>query len=388
MKAKVVIGLQFGDEGKGLVTNYLCSKPFIKPLVVRFSGGHQAGHTVIHKGTRHVFSNFGAGTLQDAPTYWSEHCTFEPVGFLKERTELSKKVEIYSIRYYLNKLSPITTPYDILANQLHENKYNHGSVGVGYGKTIERNEKLKFVAGDILHLKVAFMKLDFVRKYYGLNRVNEKEFIQSLIEINKKIKGGLIELVESLPEILENTYYVFEGSQGLLLDQDYGFFPYVTRGNVGTKRFKQFNIPNFEKWYVTRAYQTRHGNGPMTNTEHDLFLINNKKETNILDKYQGEFRTTPLDLDLLKYSLECDRNVEMNYSDADENLVITCVDQIKDGEFIYTYNKNLYKCELNRFISIISDVLKFKKENIFLGVSPESSLAQCKYIIEPHEVMN
>ena len=98
MGNSVVIGLGFGDEGKGLVTNYLSSP---SSLVCRFSGGHQAGHTVIENGKRHVFSNYGAGPLKGAPTYWSQFCTFEPIGFLKERAILRKKVDIDEIGYFV-----------------------------------------------------------------------------------------------------------------------------------------------------------------------------------------------------------------------------------------------------------------------------------------------
>ena len=74
MKNFVIIGLGFGDEGKGLITDYFCSK-LKNPLVIRFSGGHQVGHTVIYNDIRHMFSNFGSGTLRNIPTYWSKFCT-------------------------------------------------------------------------------------------------------------------------------------------------------------------------------------------------------------------------------------------------------------------------------------------------------------------------
>lgn len=74
----IVIGAGFGDEGKGTMVNYLC-KQSNKPLVVRFNGGHQMGHGVVENDVRHIFSNFGSGTLVGAPTYISEFCTVDPV---------------------------------------------------------------------------------------------------------------------------------------------------------------------------------------------------------------------------------------------------------------------------------------------------------------------
>ena len=85
----IVVGSLFGDEGKGAHVNYLCSQ-VNKPLVIRFNGGHQVGHTVVIGDKRHPFSNFGSGTLQGAPTYWSEFCTVSPIGVKKEGQALSK----------------------------------------------------------------------------------------------------------------------------------------------------------------------------------------------------------------------------------------------------------------------------------------------------------
>jgi adenylosuccinate synthase len=81
-KTSIVTGLFFGDEGKGITTAFLSSP---QSLVVRFSGGHNAGHTVETNGYRHIFSSFGAGTFRGAHTYWSEYCTFCPRSFFNEQ---------------------------------------------------------------------------------------------------------------------------------------------------------------------------------------------------------------------------------------------------------------------------------------------------------------
>lgn len=132
----IVVGLGFGDEGKGLTTSFLCSQTK-NPLVVRFNGGHQAGHTVVYKDQRHVFSNFGSGTLQGVPTYWSEFCTFYPVTFLKEFELLSSVVDPV---IFINPLCPVTTPFDVEDNRVYEETHQHGSVGVGFGATLQRQQ--------------------------------------------------------------------------------------------------------------------------------------------------------------------------------------------------------------------------------------------------------
>ena len=125
---KAVIGLGFGDEGKGFTTDYLCSQ-HPNSLVVRFNGGHQAGHTVVYNGLRHVFSNFGSGTLRGCPTYWSEHCTVDPIGVLNELIVLRDNG--VTPKLYIDAECPITTPFDIHNNRKVEDSNSHGSCGVG-----------------------------------------------------------------------------------------------------------------------------------------------------------------------------------------------------------------------------------------------------------------
>src|SRR5687767_1189741 len=88
---KIVIGTQFGDEGKGAVVNHFVKEAIghgHSTIVVRFSGGPQASHTVVHGDKRHAFSSFGAGTFQNKPTFWSKYCLTEPGAFVKERDRI------------------------------------------------------------------------------------------------------------------------------------------------------------------------------------------------------------------------------------------------------------------------------------------------------------
>ena len=106
---KAVIGLCFGDEGKGRVVDFLDHS-----LTIRFSGGQQAGHGVIRNGEKHTFSNFGSSTLKGIPTYWSKFCTVDPVGMIRELNELMK-INVNPL-IYIDGDSPITTPYDKFYN--------------------------------------------------------------------------------------------------------------------------------------------------------------------------------------------------------------------------------------------------------------------------------
>ena len=130
-KRIAVIGLGFGDEGKGMVTDYLCSQSR-NPLVIRFSGGHQAGHTVRRDGISHTFANFGCGTLQGVPTYWSSGCTVDPVGLLNELKLLAYEMgdDVFNVKLYVNNECPVTTPYDMLYNRRREKDMMQGTCGV------------------------------------------------------------------------------------------------------------------------------------------------------------------------------------------------------------------------------------------------------------------
>ncbi len=88
--AQIVIGLGFGDEGKGITTDFL-AKQNPESIVIRFSGGQQAAHTVMIGDQKHVHSSFASGALRGLPSYYSEHCTIHPLFLYNEREELKEK---------------------------------------------------------------------------------------------------------------------------------------------------------------------------------------------------------------------------------------------------------------------------------------------------------
>lgn len=320
----IVVGLGFGDEGKGLTTSYLCSKKD-NPIVVRFNGGHQAGHTVIHEGHRHIFSSFGSGTLQGVPTYWAPNCTIHPTGLMHEY----EKLKAFKPVLYVHPLCPITTPWDVKKNQNLELLDRNGSVGVGFGATIQRQEDhYNLFARDVFYPNVFRAKLENIMNYY-----NNPDITTSDIAYFMKAVDKMTEIVEVDNEHILRKYdgqVIFEGAQGLLLDQRFGFFPNVTRSNTGCKNARMLassmRLDCEEVYYVTRCYQTRHGNGFMSN-ETDLALVNTENETNVTNDWQGRFRTGEFDHELINYALECDDQYAMGLK---KNLVITCTDQRPD----------------------------------------------------------
>jgi adenylosuccinate synthase len=360
MKTSLVIGLGFGDEGKGRTVSYLAS---LNPnaLVVRFQGGHQAGHTVVYKGVRHVFSSFGSGTLQGVPTLWSRNCTFYPTAVVNEYNVLKTKAQP---QLYVDPLCPVTTPYDVEENQRNDALKQHGTVGVGFGTTIKRHENyFKLYFQDLFYESVLNAKLDAIERYYQLDsRSCEMERKQFLRDVDFICSCDWLKPSDEL-DVNTFEHVIFEGAQGILLDMDFGFFPHVTRSNTTSKKalelIKELGLPKPEIYYVTRAYQTRHGNGFMTNENRPLKLINNQDETNKSAGYQGKFRTGMIDCDLLDYALRCDLNFTKGLT---KHMVITCIDQIEDTSIFDTEELQLTKEFASILISRGAETSEIKKE--------------------------
>lgn len=361
MQVSIVLGAGFGDEGKGKTVSYLTSKSK-KPLIIRFSGGHQAGHTVVIGKERHIFSHFGSGTLQGAGTFWSKYCTVYLIGLVNEYNALLKLGSTPKLQ--IDDLCPITTPYDVFANRYFDKINNHGTCGVGIGTTLERHELYKLYFRDIFYTPVFRSKLDNIRQYWISRGVEYSvddliklyENVHKYFEYINFIKNEKIGRNYKF-EGRDTDHIIFEGSQGILLDQDFGFFPNVTRSYTTARNaleiLNELSYYNFDIkiFYVSRVYQTRHGNGFMSD-ERFLDLTNNKDETNIENKYQGKFRKGLLDTDLIKYAIECNDTSKYN-----ENLVFTCIDQL--GNEIETVNHGKVNlCQLKSLIKPgISSVL-------------------------------
>lgn len=270
---KIVIGANFGDEGKGLMTNYFSSNP--NTIVVCSNGGAQRGHTVFEPitGTRHVFHHFGSGTLKGADTYLPKYYILNPIVFNQEYEELSEYIKDLNI--YINPACMITTPLDMMANQIKEQSRGnnrHGSCGTGIFETVAR-----YKAG------VTALNYDIISEYYTEKFKKEniqlsKEWVATFYD--KNIFKLFIEYdyplmkqrttVASNDILKEYNNIVFEAGQGLLLDQNNtAYFPHLTPSNTGIKNpAKIINSVNWEEeikvetCYVSRTYLTRHGAGP------------------------------------------------------------------------------------------------------------------------------
>ena len=320
MVIKVVIGANFGDEGKGLMTDYFCHQSTLrgeKTLVVLHNGGAQRGHTVVTPdGNRHVFHHFGSGTLVGADTYLSEEFVLNPMIFRQEWEELESMKAIPKV--YVNHTCRVTTPFDMILNQIIEESRDnarHGSCGMGIHETMIR---------DVCNypIEMWFDSSDEAKRYYlkeirnylserlldfGINKIpdNWKEIVNSDLLIENFISelnfmGRNISI--RFDRFIE--YYdcvAFENGQGLLLDQNNtAYYPHLTPSNTGIKNsleiIAEMNCkPDIEVCYVTRTYLTRHGAGRLDG-ECGKQEINPDMQdlTNVPNPHQGTLRYAKL----------------------------------------------------------------------------------------------
>lgn len=331
-----VIGANYGDEGKGLVTNWLSEKPGLT-LNILYNGGMQRGHTVERNGCqRHVFHCFGSGTFNGAKTYWAEPFIVDPEAVLIESQQLTcTKLEIYS-----HPNCRIVTPWDICVNRLKENSrgdLRHGSCGMGIYETIQRNKQVVLTISDCKDPFIVYKKLRLIEEYYHKNLIQNGfgEYFESLkksISIDNFMIG--INWINNNVIYMENPWkiqwdtVIFEGGQGLGLSQsNTKDFPHLTPSYTGSEEIvKLIGSRNISIFYVTRPYLTRHGAGPLPDENETLRTNVPHDNTNEPNDYQGNLRFAPLNVSDMKKRIQKDLN---NYKQ--KPWVSIFMTQQKDG---------------------------------------------------------
>ena len=314
---KAVIGKNFGDEGKGLATDFLCLGG-AKNLVVRANGGAQSGHTVETGTKRFVFHELSSGSFRHADTYWA--ATYHPDLYkLAEEIEDFRAVGGFVPRVYASKNAGITTILDVILNMAFETARGagrHGSCGMGiYECELREQAGYKITVGDVTTLGAEGLirELLEIRENYVSKRLNEEkiaidslgEYTQLLHDDNVVINYaktvcnnvGLIEIVDSEREFFAGyEQVIFENGQGLLLDSECErFYPNVTGSRTGLANVAAILNNVGEKLdevlYVSRSYVTRHGAGelPCECEASDIpGLITDV--TNLPNEWQGKLR--------------------------------------------------------------------------------------------------
>ena len=350
---KIVIGANFGDEGKGLMTDFFSQKPC--SIVVCSNGGAQRGHTVTTPdGIRHVFHHFGSGTFNGASTYLPDDFILNPIIFKQEWDELIKLG--FAPAVYANQNCMITTPFDMMANQIIEEsrgKNKHGSCGLGIYETIKR-------------YRTGVTDMDYSIRSYYIEQFKKENIILSDEWLRLFFDNNIFEhfledwdFMNNHTSVISDEYFlndydhiIFEAAQGLLLDQNnIEYFPNLTPSNTGIKNAKRIiesiewnDEINIETCYVSRTYLTRHGAGKFP-SECNKRLINEYMfdKTNVPNPHQDTLRYGTLDLKEL-YD-RCSKDIG-NFGDKKSIAITHCnecdwdneklIDLFKDWNIYYS----------------------------------------------------
>jgi adenylosuccinate synthase len=385
MEVKIVLGHTFGDEGKGVTVQWLCKKVIEegkKPLVVRYSGGPQAAHTIFNGGTEHICSSFGSGVLLGVPTVYTEDVYVDPICLMNEYKVLKGKGADPKLSFANCR---IITPYDVLAGRNNSKVMSDGTCGKGIYPTFKRYNGGQW-ARNFFHINDFETILKCVSNYYKMERIPEYDDM---------FKKACIEMITAIyadrPSIKDCDVLIFEGTQGLLLDMDNGFYPNVTPSRVGLNGLRSSVLQNAEVYLVTRTYTTRHGNG--YEPKHRLREPNklaDKYESNIDNEFQGSFKTGILEMGLLNraYERHCIDNYVKKYN-ISLNLVVTHMDMthiIDNKEYsIYSWDYldnsdsphyNIHGKE--NILNTLVDNLVYVPDHVYYNDSVESNIKQLR----------
>jgi adenylosuccinate synthase len=326
-KSDIVVGLLFGDEGKGTIVDYLASVHKTN-AVVRFSGGSQTAHNVITPdGRHHTFAQFGSATFQGIRTFLTKHMLVNPFNMALEADDLEKLIgyDPFTIAY-ISENALLTTPLHVAANKKREiarGAARHGSCGQGIGETQSYANKTLNAPriSDLKDLDLLEVKLHAYEAFIE-NEIGE---ISSLApSISNIIRSYKLLLEDRSFNIvtddwilleLKKGYNIFEGSQGILLDEKVGFHPHTTWSTVTSanalKLAEDAGLQTPNVIGVTRSYMTRHGAGPFpsefkSNDWESFYPENHNKR----EEFQGGWRGGYLDLELLEYAVRATGGID------------------------------------------------------------------------------
>ena len=307
-----VVDLGFGDAGKGTVVDWLCAT---RPVhaVVRFNGGAQAAHTVVTEdGRSHTFAQFGSGTLRGVPTLLSRHMIVDPLALTAEADHLSTvlSADPYPL-LSIDRDALVATPYHRLANQARElarGVARHGSCGMGVGETVAHaldhpTEAIRF--GDLTRPVVLRRKLsalrDLLRSTFPSTDAPPveacAEAFAAVASVVRSVDGSYVD------SVLADGPCVFEGAQGVLLDEWRGFHPYTTWSTTTFDNVADLGGGDAFRLGVLRCFTTRHGAGPLVTESPELTrtLVDPHNPTG---PWQGAFRVGHFDAMAHRYALE------------------------------------------------------------------------------------
>jgi len=276
-KSVVVLGTQWGDEGKGKIVDLLTEKA---SNVVRFQGGHNAGHTLVVGGEKTILHLLPSGILrEDVTCIIGNGVVLSPEALLKEIDELEARSGRVTDRLKISAACPLILPYHIALDQAREAKRGNkkiGTTGRGIGPAYEDKVARRGIRlGELMHeahfaekLKEVLEYHNFaLTEYFKFDAVDYQKTLDESLAMGERIRPMVSDTIEILHTARKNgDNILFEGAQGALLDVDHGTYPYVTSSNTtagGSATGSGFG-PLYLNYVlgITKAYTTRVGSGP------------------------------------------------------------------------------------------------------------------------------
>lgn len=394
---KVVIGKNFGDEGKGAAVHFLAKEK--GTVVVRHNGGGQSGHTVEEGNFRFIFHQLGSGSLKGCPTYWSK--TFLPdllklgeeIAAFKEALQNAgrEKDEPLAALYqkdfkvYASPDCACVTIYDVLLNSLKETlrgENKHGSCGMGIYETVLRTKEPVYALylrdfwgltyGEVVR------RLQRIQRGYAIPRLKELQaeypedfdreeicFWAEMMESEEVLRNAACDMHENFNRNVvfmdfESLFskmdtVIFENGQGLLLDWDNEeYAPHLTASHTGltniTKLLGEMDQElikdcSLDVYYITRSYVTRHGAGRLDEEcfKEDInpFMVD---RTNIPNVWQDTLRYArhPVGEDFFRYIKKDLENLKDGILSSKVHILLTHMDETA-GKVLFADGDKTYK---------------------------------------------
>ena len=307
-KNVVIIGTQWGDEGKGKVVDLITDKV---SSVVRFQGGHNAGHTLVIDGQKTVLHLIPSGILRDNVECLIGHgVVLSMSAMIKELGELDAAGVDAKARLKISPGCPLIMPYHVALDNTREVKRGKAAIGTtgnGIGPAYEDKVARRGLrVGDLLDEAAFAEKLKDVMEYhnfaltnyYGVDAVDYEATLTEALEQAKIVRPMITDVTEQIHEHIKNNENVlFEGAQGALLDIDQGTYPFVTSSNTtsgGAVTGSGVGVTDIDYVVgIVKAYTTRVGGGPFpTELVYDVSIDEGNEIGKVLGTIGHEFGAT------------------------------------------------------------------------------------------------
>ena len=276
-KNVVILGTQWGDEGKGKIVDLLTDRA---TYVVRYQGGHNAGHTLVIEGEKTVLHLIPSGILRPNVTCMiGNGVVLSPEALMKEVGMLEQRGIPVRERLLISEACPLILPYHIALDQARETARGDqaiGTTGRGIGPAYEDKVARRALrVGDLMNMEQFERKLREVVEFHNFSLT--QYYKQSAVDVEEvlaycqQIAPTLLAMVADIPGLLDKArkngeHIMFEGAQGTLLDIDHGTYPYVTSSNTtvgGVATGAGFGPRHIDYVLgIVKAYTTRVGSGP------------------------------------------------------------------------------------------------------------------------------